>query len=112
VISPENNANFGTGTPADPNHTGFNNHCRNQANAVTNGFSTSGNLTGWTVGFGAEFDLGKNWSAKAEYDYIDFGSRTALATDGTTVLRTAITVSEVKIGVNYRFGPGVLVAKY
>ena len=79
---------------------------------ITNGFSTSGNLTGWTLGFGAEFDLGKNWSAKAEYDYIDFGSRTALATDGTTFLRTATTVSEVKVGVNYRFGPGAVLAKY
>jgi hypothetical protein len=66
----------------------FNNAYRNQANVVTNGFSTSGKLTGWTVGFGAEFDLGRNWSAKAEHDYIDFGSRTALASDGTTVLRT------------------------
>jgi len=101
VISPANNA--------DPL---FNNFCRNQANVVTNGFNTSGKLTGWAVGFGSEFDLGKNWSAKAEYDYIDFGSRTALATDGTTVLRTATTVSEVKIGVNYRFGPGLVVAKY
>ena len=106
VISPANNttANFVSGN--------FNNFCRNQANVITNGFSTSGNRTGWTVGFGAEFDLGKNWSAKAEYDYIDFGSRTALATDGTTVLRTATTVSEVKIGVNYRFGPGLVVASY
>ena len=94
------------------NFQGFNNNCRNQANIITNGFSTSGNRAGWTVGFGSEFDLGKNWSAKAEYDYIDFGNRTALATDGTTVLRTATTVSEVKIGVNYRFGPGLVVARY
>jgi opacity protein-like surface antigen len=101
VISPANNSN-----------PGFNNFCRNPANVITNGFSTSGNRAGWTVGFGSEFDLGKNWSAKAEYDYIDFGNRTALATDGTTVLRTSTTVSEVKIGVNYRFGPGLVVAKY
>ena len=101
VISPTNNTGGN-----------FNNFCRNQAAVITNGFSTSGDRLGWTVGFGTEFDLGKNWSAKAEYDYIDFGSRTALATDGTTVLRTATTVSEVKIGVNYRFGPGVVVAKY
>jgi opacity protein-like surface antigen len=102
VISPVNNtaANFQSGN--------FNNFCRNQANVITNGFSTSGNLTGWTLGFGGEFDLGNNWSAKAEYDYIDFGSRTALATDGTTFLRTATTVSEVKVGVNYRFGPGAV----
>ena len=99
-------------SPANNFDTAFNNHCRNQANVITNGFSTSGNLTGWTLGFGAEFDLGKNWSAKAEYDYIDFGSRTALATDGTTFLRTATTVSEVKVGVNYRFGPGAVLAKY
>jgi opacity protein-like surface antigen len=100
VIAPANNI------------SNFNNHCRNQANVITNGFSTSGNLTGWTVGFGAEFDLGKNWSAKAEYDFIDFGSRTALASDGTTTLRTATTVSEVKVGVNYRFGSGTVIAKY
>ncbi|MBR1232041.1 autotransporter domain-containing protein [Bradyrhizobium sp. AUGA SZCCT0182] len=98
--------------PANQADPLFNNFCRNQANVKTLGFSTSGNRAGWTVGFGAEFDLGKNWSAKAEYDYIDFGSRTALATDGTTILRTATTVSEVKIGVNYRFAPGIVVAKY
>ena len=42
--------------------------CRNQAGAATNGFSTSGNRYGWLVGFGTEFDLGQNWSAKSEYD--------------------------------------------
>lgn len=87
--------------------------CFNQAAAVTNGFSTSGTRTGWLVGFGTEFDLGKNWSAKAEYNYIDFGSRTATATDGTTILRDSGALSQVKIGVNYRFaGPTAVVAKY
>jgi opacity protein-like surface antigen len=41
---------------------------------------------GWTLGYGTEFDLGKNCSAKAEYDYLSFGRHTALATDGTTLL--------------------------
>jgi opacity protein-like surface antigen len=87
--------------------------CRNQFGAVTNGFSTSGHRSGWLIGYGTEFDLGKNWSAKAEYDYIDFGSRTALATDGVTTLRDSGAISQVKIGVNYRFsGPAALVAKY
>ena len=64
-------------------------------------------------GYGTEFDLGGNWSAKAEYDYIDFGSRTALATDGITVLRDSGAISQVKIGVNYRFsGPAAVVARY
>jgi opacity protein-like surface antigen len=87
--------------------------CRNQLGAPTNGFSTSGHRSGWLLGWGTEFDLGKNWSAKAEYDYIDFGSRTALASDGLTVLRDSGAISQVKIGVNYRFGgPAAVAARY
>ena len=87
--------------------------CRNPALAATNGFSTSGNRSGWLVGYGTEFDLGKNWSAKAEYDYIDLGSRTALATDGVTTLRDNGAISQVKIGVNYRFSSQkAVVVKY
>jgi opacity protein-like surface antigen len=87
--------------------------CLNQAGAVTSGFSTPWyTRVGWTVGYGTEFDLGKNWSAKAEYDYLSFGSHTALATDGTTLLTDKSYISQVKIGVNYKFTPGVVVAKY
>ena len=87
--------------------------CRNQLGALTNGFSTSGHRSGWMLGYGTEFDLGRNWSAKAEFDYIDFGSRTALASDGLTTLRESGAISQVKIGVNYRFsGPTALVARY
>ena len=86
--------------------------CLNQRNLVTNGFSTSGNRGGWLLGYGTEFDLGKNWSAKAEYDYIAFGSRTALANDGVTTMTDSGSLSQVKIGVNYRFTPGAVVAKY
>jgi opacity protein-like surface antigen len=86
--------------------------CVNQAGVGTKGFSTGGTRTGWLLGFGTEFDLGHNWSAKAEYDYIDFGSRTALATDGTTTLRDSGAISQVKIGVNYHFTPQALFAKY
>jgi opacity protein-like surface antigen len=87
--------------------------CINQAGAVTSGFSTPWyTRVGWTLGYGTEFDLGKNWSAKAEYDYLSFGSHTALATDGTTLLTDKSYISQVKIGVNYKFTPGVVVAKY
>ena len=88
--------------------------CLNQALAVTNGFSTpSYTRVGWTIGYGTEFDLGKNWSAKAEYDYLSFGSRTARANDGTTFLTDRSDISQVKVGVNYRFsGPMAVVAKY
>jgi opacity protein-like surface antigen len=85
----------------------------NQAGVVTGGFSTPWDTrVGWTVGYGTEFDLGKNWSAKAVYDYLSFGRHTALATDGTTFLTDKSYISQVKIGVNYKFTPGVVVAKY
>jgi len=87
--------------------------CLNLAGANVAGLSTpSYTRVGWTVGYGTEFDLGKNWSAKAEYDYLSFGSHTALATDGTTNLTDKSWVSQVKVGVNYKFTPGVVVAKY
>jgi opacity protein-like surface antigen len=87
--------------------------CLNQANVVTGGFSTpSYTRVGWTVGYGTEFDLGKNWSAKAEYDYLSFERHTALASDGTTFLTDKSHVSQVKVGVNYRFGPTAVVARY
>jgi opacity protein-like surface antigen len=87
--------------------------CINQAGALTNGFSNSGIRAGWLIGYGTEFDLGHNWSAKAEYDYIDFGTRTALASDGVTTLRDSGALSQVKIGVNYRFSAAeAVIAKY
>jgi len=89
-------------------------NCRNQALAVSPGFTTpSHTRVGWTLGYGAEFDLGRNWSAKAEYDYLSFGRHTALASDGTTLLTDKSSVSQVKVGVNYRFsGPTAVVARY
>jgi opacity protein-like surface antigen len=88
--------------------------CRNNSNVVvSNGFSAGGIRAGWVLGFGSEFDLGHNWSAKAEYDYIDFGTRTGLSTDGVSTLRDGGNISQVKIGLNYRFNdPGAIVARH
>jgi opacity protein-like surface antigen len=62
------------------------------------------NRVGWVIGYGTEFDLGKNWSAKAEYDYTRFGKQTKLAVDGETLLYSSSSISRVKVGLNYRFG--------
>jgi opacity protein-like surface antigen len=87
--------------------------CFNQVGGLTNGFNTSGHRSGWLLGYGTEFDLGHNWSAKAEYDFIDFSSRTALASDGITTIKDSGALSQVKIGVNYRFsGANTVVARY
>jgi opacity protein-like surface antigen len=87
--------------------------CANQAGVQTAGYGTgSRTRTGWLIGFGTEFDLGKNWSAKTEYNYIDFGSRSSLLSDGTTILTDKAYISQVKVGVNYKFSPAAVIAKY
>jgi opacity protein-like surface antigen len=72
------------------------------------GTSYSDSMFGWTVGGGLEFGLTPRWSVKAEYDYLDFGSRTqavgaVLGPFAVPVVRTAENLSEVKFGLNYRF---------
>jgi len=69
---------------------------------------------GYTVGAGLEYMFAQNWSAKAEYQYYDFGSTqfvnpAALAPFGS--FRND--EHTVKVGINYRFNfGGPVVAKY
>jgi outer membrane immunogenic protein len=76
---------------------------------------------GWTIGAGVEHAISKNWTAKLEYLYADFGSVTALSqivsaeagpsgilSNHNFPLRTNI----VRFGLNYLFNSGPVVAKY
>ncbi|MDB5602972.1 MAG: outer membrane protein Omp31 [Xanthobacteraceae bacterium] len=57
---------------------------------------------GWTAGAGLEFALGGNWTAKAEYLYVDLGSADCGA--GCPVgTDTSLTSNIVRAGLNYRF---------
>jgi outer membrane immunogenic protein len=70
-------------------------------------FSASESRVGWTVGAGVEWAMWENWSVKLEYDYLDFGSRTVAFNDpvlGAASINVSQRISEVKLGVNYRFG--------
>jgi opacity protein-like surface antigen len=58
---------------------------------------------GATVGAGFELALTPAWSAKAEYDYLQFGSKNLVLSD-TTPVSVRQSFDEVKIGFNYRFG--------
>jgi outer membrane immunogenic protein len=65
---------------------------------------------GWTVGGGLEWALNRNWTVKAEYLYVDFGSvETTLVTNavvgGPNVMTTSadLHANIVRAGVNYRF---------
>lgn len=79
--------------------------------------SLSGNQWGWTVGGGLEFGIWDNWSAKVEYLYIQTTNLTGSAVvpflGGATITETAsFKDSIVRLGINYRFGGGPVVARY
>jgi len=59
----------------------------------------SHSVAGWTLGAGAEIGITQNWSAKAEYLYVNLNnSQFAL-----TGLPNGYQFSVVRLGVNYRF---------
>jgi outer membrane immunogenic protein len=73
--------------------------------ASTPGFAGANQTNaGWTVGAGLEFAIAGNWTAKAEYLYVDLGkfncgtSCSVLATDNVSFKTNLI-----RAGVNYRF---------
>src|SRR5882672_154783 len=75
-------------------------------------FTTNGrHQDGYTVGAGLEYMFAPNWSAKAEYQYYNFGS-TTFTTGPADILGTRFRNDEhtVKAGINYRFGWGGPVA--
>jgi opacity protein-like surface antigen len=59
--------------------------------------------TGWMAGGGVEYMLTARWSAKVDYEYLEFGNSTLnfAAPVGATPVRSQ--VNEVKAGVNYHF---------
>jgi outer membrane immunogenic protein len=86
------------------------------------GSSTSNTVIGWTVGTGVKWAFAQNWFANVEYDYLDFGSKAQnmngvfTATPAFFAGSPAATfnptfnqhISEVKVGLNYKFSPGFL----
>ena len=80
---------------------------------ITNADKT---IWGWTVGTGVEYAITGNWSAKLEYNFMDFGSQhldfplsVGFINDGVpfnVAVDTKTYIHAVKFGVNYRFGGG------
>jgi outer membrane immunogenic protein len=74
---------------------------------VPQGFTASNTKDGYTVGAGLEYMFAPNWSAKAEYQYYNFGNTTITAGPAPVVgARFRDDEHSVKVGVNYRFGWG------
>ncbi len=75
-------------------------------------FTTTGRRQdGYTVGAGLEYMFAPSWSAKAEYQYYNFGG-TTFTTGPAAIVGTRFKDDEhtVKAGINYRFGWGGPVA--
>jgi opacity protein-like surface antigen len=69
----------------------------------------SANRSGWNAGVGLEYMLGSRWSAKLEYDYLDFGSSTlGFVTPFGNGMTFKTQINELKAGVNYHWAPGSL----
>ncbi len=97
--------------------------------SVTTAGSFSQIKTGWTAGGGIEARLFGNWTGKVEYLYMDLGDVSGNVIAPQTVIPlnvnpNNVNISEnrgfnssvrdhiVRIGVNYKFGPEAVVAKY
>jgi outer membrane immunogenic protein len=76
--------------------------------ATTLGFAGASNTSaGWTAGGGIEFALPGNWSAKAEYLYVDLGKfNCGTACNGLPTDNVSMHDNIVRAGVNYRFDWG------
>jgi outer membrane immunogenic protein len=77
-------------------------------------------LTGWTAGGGAELALDNNWTVRAEYLHVDFGTTNrgfptqavpmavgtgTLVPAGSGTLSARITDNIVRLGLNWKFQP-------
>jgi outer membrane immunogenic protein len=72
--------------------------------------AASVNRFGYMLGAGVEYALSPQWSVKAEYQYLDFGTQRTTLTPTTTVVSPIdmdITqrIQVAKVGINYKLDP-------
>ncbi|HUQ34833.1 MAG TPA: outer membrane protein [Aestuariivirga sp.] len=58
---------------------------------------------GWVAGVGIEHAFNDNWSAKIEYNYMDFGSHNVRFSDADEDVTVDQDLHTIKVGLNYRF---------
>lgn len=78
-------------------------------------FSSTDVRLGWALGAGVEWAFANAWSVKAEYLHIDLGSSTGRTMPGPVDFleyRFRHDYDIARIGINYRWGAGPIVARY
>ena len=72
--------------------------------------------SGWTVGVGGEYAFTNNFTGFIEYNYYDFGNKNVSFVDqfggAFGIADIKETKSVVKVGLNWKFGKGPVVAAY
>ena len=78
--------------------------------------SAGATKTGWVAGAGFEYAFAPRWSARFEYLHADFGSIgfTAVVNNGqiNSTSSASFRTDVARIGINYSFGGGPVVAKF
>jgi outer membrane immunogenic protein len=83
-----------------------------QRNSLTTGGITVASAgttpSGWTAGGGVEWAFAGNWSAFAEYNYLDFDTPgvafTSSAASTAFPINIQQNINSFMVGLNYRFG--------
>jgi outer membrane immunogenic protein len=84
--------------------------------------NSSNTVIGWTTGVGVKWAITDNWVVNGEYDYLNFGSKAQSFSGVFTATPAAFggspaatftpsfnqSISQVKLGLSYKFAPGVL----
>lgn len=77
----------------------------NDADGVTQLFPVGHYQAGWTAGLGLEYAVSGNWTAKAEYDYVDLSRKTYdLSSFGLGSINVDPRIHLFKLGLNYQLG--------
>jgi outer membrane autotransporter protein len=100
-LGPINGSNGALVKPLSPIFVSFQN-CVNSNAAFVNAASANALALGWTLGYGVEFAFTQHWTAKAEFDWLDFGHKSVTLSDGTAI-NTYERAAQAKVGVNYKF---------
>jgi outer membrane immunogenic protein len=66
------------------------------------GVSFDNDISGWVAGAGVEWAFAPNWSAKLEYQYLDFGDETYVFPVGLDPI-VDLSFSTVRVGLNFQF---------
>ena len=78
--------------------------CADRRSRRTGKVLKSGNA-GWTIGGAVESAVVGNWTAKAEYLYVDLGTANCGTVCGFAVVgnNVSLTTNIIRGGINYRF---------